>query len=72
MDLVTLNNGLLRAPIPVLLVRKPDSANFLHRCTNRQPLSAEAKRPESEKVPFLLVKRIRQAILDELFPTRAH
>src|SRR5215469_979982 len=47
--------------------RKPDSANSLAPMREPSPHKDESETEETEKLPALLVKRIREAILDEVF-----
>jgi DNA-binding GntR family transcriptional regulator len=50
-----------------LTPRNQDTANFLAQRTSRHPPKRGSEVPESQKVPFFLVQRIREAILDETF-----
>ena len=56
----------------VLISRKPDATSSL--IPMHQPSTAKStnETQETEKVPFLVVKRIREAILDEVFKPGDH
>ena len=48
------------------------SKKILHRCPSLSTRKNANERPETEKVPTVVIKKIREAILDEVFKPGDH